>query len=87
MNHRGDFVISVTKDYRNKGIGSQLLDNIISFARENDFMIIDLQVRSDNKKAIHLYEKYGFQKIGEHPAFFKIGDENISFDIMCLILL
>ena len=87
MKHRGDFAISVAKDYWNKGIGSQLLDNMITFARENDFEVIDLQVRSDNKRAIHLYEKYGFKKIGEHPAFFKISGENISFDIMCLILL
>ena len=84
MKHRGDFAISVAKDYWNKGIGSQLLNNIIAFAKENNFEVIDLQVRSDNKSAIHLYEKYGFKKIGEHPAFFKIDDENISFDIMCL---
>ncbi len=84
MKHRGDFAISVAKDYWNKGIGSQLLNNIIAFAKENNFEIIDLQVRSDNENAIHLYEKYGFKKIGKHPAFFKIGDENISFNIMCL---
>ena len=86
MRHRGDFAISVVKDYWNKGIGSQLLDNIVAFARENSIEIVDLQVRGDNKSAIHLYEKYGFKKIGEHPAFFKIGDENISFEIMCLEL-
>ena len=86
MKHRGDFAISVAEDYWNKGIGSQLLNNIIEFARENDFEIIDLQVRGDNESAIHLYEKHGFKKIGEHPAFFKIGDEKISFDIMCLEL-
>ena len=86
MNHRGDFAICVAKDYWNKGIGSQLMDKIISFARENDFKIIDLQVRSDNKNAIYLYEKCGFKKIGEHPAFFKMDDENISFDIMYLEL-
>ena len=86
MKHRGDLAISVAKDYWNKGIGSRLLENIIVFARENDFHIIDLQVRSDNKSAIHLYEKYGFKKIGEHPAFFRISGENISFDIMCLEL-
>ena len=84
MKHRGDFAISVAKDYWNKGIGSQLLNNIIAFAKENDFEVIDLQVRGNNKNAIHLYEKYRFKKIGEHPAFFKIDDENISFDIMCL---
>ena len=86
MKHRGDLAISVAKEYWNKGIGSQLMDKIISFARENDFEIIDLQVRSDNKNAIHLYEKYGFKKIGEHSAFFKMDDENISFDIMYLEL-
>ena len=86
MKHRGDFAISVAKDYWNKGIGSQLLNNIIAFAKENDFEVIDLQVRGDNKSAIHLYEKHGFEKIGEHPAFFKIGDDLISFNIMCLVL-
>ena len=44
MKHRGDFAISVAKDYWNKGIGSQLLNNIIAFAKENDFEVIDLQV-------------------------------------------
>ena len=87
MKHRGDFAISVAKECWNNGIGSQLLSNIIAFAEENNFEIIDLQVRSDNKSAIHLYEKYGFKKIGEHPAFFKMNNENVSFDIMCLILL
>ena len=87
MKHRGDFAISVAKDYWNNGIGSQLLNNIIAFAKENKFEVIDLQVRSDNKSAIYLYEKYGFKKIGEHPAFFKMDDENILFDIMCLKLI
>ena len=86
MKHRGDFAISVAKEYWNRGIGSQLIDKIISFARQNDFEIIDLQVRSDNKNAIHLYEKYGFKKIGEHPAFFKIGDERTAFDFMYIAL-
>ena len=87
MKHRGDFAISVAKDYWNKGIGSQLLNNIIAFAKENDFEVIDLQVRSDNKSAIHLYEKYGFKKIGKHPAFFKMDDERIVFDFMYLTLI
>ena len=86
MKHRGDFAISVAKEYWNRGIGSQLLERIITFAKDNAFEVIDLQVRSDNKRAIHLYEKYGFEKIGEHPAFFKINNENISFNFMCLEL-
>ena len=86
MKHRGDFGVSVLKDYWNKGIGSQLLNEIINFAKENSFELIELQVRSDNFAAIHLYEKYGFKKIGEHPSFFKINDKEISFDYMYLKL-
>ena len=84
MGHRGDFSVCVAKEYWNKGIGSRLLSEILKFAKEQAFEIIDLQVRSDNLQAIHLYEKFGFQKIGQHPAFFKIGNEEISFDYMTL---
>lgn len=86
MRHRGNFSVAVLKDYWNKGVGSQLLSTIIDFAKANSFDIIDLQVRSDNLRAIHLYEKYGFQKTGTHPAFFKIGNEYVHFDYMFLNL-
>ena len=84
MNHRGEVGVSVLREYWGKGIGSGLLSEILKFAKENAFEIVDLQVRSDNLQAIHLYEKFGFQKIGHHPAFFKIGKEEISFDYMVL---
>ncbi len=86
MSHRGDLGVAVVKEYWNQGIGSQLMSKILDFAKENSFEIIDLQVRSDNLRAIHLYERYGFQKIGIHPAFFKINNEYVSFDYMCLKL-
>ena len=86
MKHRGDFSVSVLKEYSNKGIGSRLLREIIKFAKNNSFKVIDLQVRSDNLPAIHLYKKFGFEKIGAHPYFFKIGNEEIPFDYMCLFI-
>lgn len=84
MSHRGDFGIAVIKEYWNQGIGSQLMEKILEFAKENSFEIIDLQVRSDNLRAIHLYERYGFKKMGTHPAFFKINQEYVPFDYMYL---
>jgi len=86
MAHRGDFCISVAKEYWSRGIGSQLLEEILGFAKANSFEVLDLQVRHDNTRAIRLYEKYGFEKIGVHPAFFKMNEEYISFDLMCLEL-
>lgn len=84
MSHRGDFSVAVAKDYWNQGVGGKLLQEIIAFAKENSFGIIDLQVRSDNVGAIHLYEKFGFRKIGTHPAFFKINGQDVAFDYMYL---
>lgn len=84
MKHRGDFSVSVLKEYWNRGIGRSLTVSIINFARENGFSVIDLQVRSDNAAAIHLYEKLGFIKIGTHPEFFEIDNEAVAVDYMYL---
>ena len=86
MSHRGDLGMAVVKEYWNQGVGRRLLAEIISFATENGFAIIDLQVRSDNCAAIHLYEKFGFRKIGTHPAFFEMEGDRIPFDYMILEL-
>lgn len=84
MNHRGDFGIGVLREYWNQGVGSRLMDEVLRFAKENGFEIVELQVRSDNAPAIHLYEKFGFRKMGTHKSFFRIGDEEIPFDYMYL---
>lgn len=86
MNHRGDFSVAVVKEHWNKGIASELLNRIIEFAKTHSFEIIELQVRSDNAAAIHVYEKFGFKKMGTHPFFFKINNQNVAFDYMYLIL-
>ena len=72
MSHRGVFGISLKKAWWGCGTGSALMEAILSFARENEFEQLNLEVRSDNVRAIRLYEKYGFQKICSFPHFFKI---------------
>lgn len=84
MAHRGDLSVTVRKSHWNRGIGSQLLQAIFAFAADNGFTIIDLQVRSDNLRAIGLYRKFGFETIGSHPAFFQIDGEPVAFDYMFL---
>lgn len=85
MSHRGDLGIAVVKEYWNRGVGSALLSEIIEMAKENGFEIIELQVRCDNTAAVHLYEKFGFEKFGTHPSFFKMS-EDIPFYYMYLKL-
>lgn len=86
MSHRAELGISVLRDYWGQGIATALISRLIAFAKENSIEIIELDVRSDNTRAIRLYERFGFRKIGTYPRFFKIGDAYCDFDKMCLAL-
>lgn len=86
MAHRARLAICILKSEWGKGAGSAVMEELISFAREIGTEIIELEVRSDNSRAIHLYEKYGFRRIGTFPAFFRINDEYIDFELMYLDL-
>lgn len=87
IGHRGSMGISVRKDMWGKGVGSMLMKNIIDFAKNVAKVdIIALQVRSDNERAIHLYEKFGFEKFGTFKGYLKIRGEHIDFDFMNLYL-
>ena len=56
MSHRAELRISVLKNYWNNSIGSMLMQETIDYAKQHDIEIINLEVRSDNLSAIHLYE-------------------------------
>ena len=86
MSHRAEIGISVIKAEWNHGVGTRLMEHLIQYAKKNGVELINLEVRSDNTAAIHLYEKFGFKKTGTIPAFFKIGSAYVDFDIMYLDL-
>jgi len=83
MAHRGEIGISVRKSMWGKGIGTMLMERLLSFAKNAAHSeIVSLEVRSDNDRAKNLYRKFGFRTIGTFNGFFKIDGEFIDFDIM-----
>lgn len=62
--HTGVLGIGVLSDYRQVGIGSQLLSAAIAKARERGLIRIELEVFSSNALAIAFYDRHGFQKEG-----------------------
>lgn len=86
MGHRAELGLTVRRDYWNQGIGKALMKELIKYAKGNGIEIVNLEVRSDNLKAIHLYEKFGFKHIGTSPAYFKIAGDYIDFELMYLDL-
>ncbi|MDX1930606.1 MAG: GNAT family N-acetyltransferase [Pirellulaceae bacterium] len=59
--------LAVHESYRARGVGSQLLDAVIDFAKSIGCCAVTLEVRSDNP-ARNLYAKKGFQTLGEPLA-------------------
>ena len=86
MAHRAELGISVVRSEWGNGLGYELMQRCISHARENGITLITLEVRSDNARAIRLYEKCGFAKTGTIPNYFLIDGKYYDFDIMALVL-
>ncbi|NLY90213.1 MAG: GNAT family N-acetyltransferase [Firmicutes bacterium] len=65
LRHSAGLGIMVHKDYQNQGVGSELLKALLDLA-DNWLMLVrvELTVFTDNERAIHLYEKFGFEKEG-----------------------
>lgn len=52
---------SVAEQHQNKGIGSQLFETLINFAKESGIFTLKLFTLIDkSKSAYHIYKKYGF---------------------------
>lgn len=59
--HDGELGIVVAKKYQGQGIGSELIRQLISWARGNGVTTrISLDTRTDNVMAVSLYLKFGF---------------------------
>ena len=65
IQHTGEFGMSVCKEYWGLGIGSAMLDTLLEWARATGIIVkINLRVRTDNQRAIQLYERIGFVREG-----------------------
>ena len=63
-----------------KGLGSQMMKEIKTYAKERGFLRIELSTALVNEKAIRLYEKAGFQKEGVLRKYTYLQQENQFLD-------
>jgi len=76
--HRCDIGIALYQKYWGQGIGTAMLTEILSAAKQAGYEQAELEVVSDNWSAIQLYEKIGFQKYGTFPHNMKYADESYA---------
>ncbi|HVP17288.1 MAG TPA: GNAT family protein [candidate division Zixibacteria bacterium] len=84
--HVGSIGIAIKKGFRDIGIGTEMMNALIKQGREMGLKVLTLTAFANNKRAIHVYEKLGFQQTGQIPKKFFKRSKYIDELIMTLIL-
>ena len=63
--------LAVASDHWGLGIGSALLEALITEAARRDCTWVFLEVRTDNSRAQRLYRRYGFTEIGIRRGYYQ----------------
>lgn len=70
------FNVAVRESYRNNGVATALINELVTYGKKNNFSFITLEVRESNMPAISLYSKFGFIKAGERKDYYSNPKEN-----------
>lgn len=73
--------VYLSEQYRNKGLGVQLIGHAVSFYRKRGRKVLRLKVAASNKAALKFYNKYGFRAIYEDRSskqLHYVMEKNIS---------
>lgn len=74
------YSIAVGPFFGGLGIGRQLLSAAEEAAFEHDRMMLRLEVREDNGRAIRIYEQAGYRKIGREPGYYSDGETALRYE-------
>ena len=72
--HRAEYGVSIIKEFWGLGIGSELTKACIECAEKAGYRQLELDVVSENERAIALYRKFGFVEYGRNPRAFRTRD-------------
>ncbi|MEE1502972.1 MAG: ribosomal protein S18-alanine N-acetyltransferase [Acutalibacteraceae bacterium] len=63
--------VAVFPEFRRNGVGKALVELLANEMKAENADFVTLEVRKSNQNAISLYEKCGFQKVGERRNFYE----------------
>jgi ribosomal protein S18 acetylase RimI-like enzyme len=67
--------VYVEQAWRDRGVGSALMRDAMAWAHASPVVRrVELEVFSDNRRAIHVYEKFGFVREGVKRGLYRRGD-------------
>ena len=82
--HVADLGLMVAESHRRQGVGTMLLEQAVSWAREVRVRKLELHVFPWNESALRLYESFGFDREGYRRRHYVRGDEFVDAVLMAL---
>ena len=68
--------IGVLPEFRRRGIGAKIVNQLINFSKEKTLSFLSLEVRVSNMAAINLYKSLGFEEVGKRKNFYRLPNED-----------
>jgi ribosomal protein S18 acetylase RimI-like enzyme len=86
LRHCGALGMGLLPQYRGLGLGRRLLEECLAIARAAGITRVTLEARVDNQRALHLYERAGFQHEGVRRHGMRVDGRYIDTVAMALLL-
>ncbi|MCT4687204.1 GNAT family N-acetyltransferase [Vallitalea sp.] len=85
--HRAAMGISVRKKYWNKGIGRIMMNECIKWCKEKGVEQLELEVVTQNSRAISMYKNFGFENHGTKKNALKYSDGTYADEYYMILFL
>lgn len=67
--HNGTLALSIVKDYWHMGIGTLAMEMLLDAGKKLGYRTLHLAVNAENERAVRLYERFGFERVGLHRGY------------------
>lgn len=65
--------ITVAPAWQGHGLGTHLLDTLCTWSRQRRAQWLWLEVRASNARALSVYQRFGFKRVGERKAYYPLA--------------
>jgi N-acetylglutamate synthase-like GNAT family acetyltransferase len=73
--------MAIKKEFRHQGLGKQLLETAVNFAKEKGLQKVYAGTVEENPNAIRFYEKHGFKRIEEVPEDIASASDSVCLEL------
>ena len=83
--HRATFGIAMLQSDWGQGLGKKILSELIAFAKQAGYELLELEVAATNATAVSLYKKLGFVVYGERPRSLKLKNGDYYGELLMVL--